>query len=417
MPPFFRTRANFSRRSPLFWNTRMTDDSAYHLDKRRVRRSFDRAAASYDRVAVLQREVGARLLERLDYIRLQPATVVDVGSGTGQLSTALAQRYRDAQIVAHDLAPNMLLTARRHAGQLARLRRIQSFVCGDAERLPRAKDSADLVFSNVTLQWCNNLDAAFREFRRVLKPGGLLLFSTFGPDTLKELRGAWAHADSAQHVSAFIDMPDVGDALQRVAHTGRRVACMKPVAAGSVLSTDGWRNEDALQLLAASTVPLRYEDVNPFALPAAIAPHLAAREAGVHLNVATIHAYYAALAARAECVIVEGAGGWQVPLNEYESFADLAVALQLPVVLVVGMRLGCLNHALLTSEAIERSGAHLAGWVANLIDPTMERIAENVAALETRIAAPRLATFPHFATVNIAALAAKLNLAALALRP
>lgn len=195
----------------------MTDDSAYHLDKRRVRRSFDRAAASYDRVAVLQREVGARLLERLDYIRLQPAIVVDVGAGTGHLSKALAQRYKGAQIVALDLAPNMLRTARRHAGLLARLRRAQTFVCGDAERLPLAKGSADLVFSNVTLQWCNNLDAVFSEFRRVLKPGGLLLFSTFGPDTLKELRAAWAHADTAQHVSAFIDMHDVGDALQRAA--------------------------------------------------------------------------------------------------------------------------------------------------------------------------------------------------------
>lgn len=195
----------------------MTDDTAYHLDKHRVRSSFDRAAASYDRVAVLQREVGARLLERLDYIRLQPTTVVDVGAGTGHLSKALAQRYTGAQIIALDLAPNMLRSARRHAGMLARLRGKQRFVCGDAERLPLANHSADLVFSNVTLQWCNDLDAVFGEFRRVLKPGGLLLFSTFGPDTLKELREAWARADAAQHVSAFIDMHDVGDALQRAA--------------------------------------------------------------------------------------------------------------------------------------------------------------------------------------------------------
>ncbi|MEK7322506.1 MAG: malonyl-ACP O-methyltransferase BioC [Pseudomonadota bacterium] len=193
------------------------DNQAYHLDKRRVRNSFDRAAASYDGVAVLQREIGARLLERLDYIRLQPASVIDVGAGTGHLSKTLAQRYKEARVIALDLAPNMLRTARRHAGLLARWRGRQGFVCGDAERLPFANHSADLLFSNVTLQWCNNLDAVFNEFRRVLKPGGLLLFSTFGPDTLKELRTAWAHADSAQHVSAFIDMHDVGDALQRAA--------------------------------------------------------------------------------------------------------------------------------------------------------------------------------------------------------
>ncbi len=195
----------------------MTDNQAYHLDKHRVRGSFDRAAASYDGVAVLQREIGARLLERLDYIRLQPVTVIDVGAGTGHLSKTLAKRYKAAQIIALDLAVNMLRTARRRAGLLARLRGKQCFICGDAERLPLANHSADLVFSNVTLQWCNNLDAVFKEFRRVLKPGGLLLFSTFGPDTLKELRAAWAHADNAQHVSAFIDMHDIGDALQRAA--------------------------------------------------------------------------------------------------------------------------------------------------------------------------------------------------------
>lgn len=192
-------------------------DADFHIDKRRVRASFDRAAAGYDRVAVLQREVGARLIERLDYIRLAPATIVDIGAGTGRLSKALAQRYKEAQVIALDLAPNMLRAARRHAGLLARLRGRQHYVCGDAERLPLARGSADLLFSNVTLQWCNDLDAVFAEFRRVLKPGGLLLFSTFGPDTLKELRAAWSQADRAQHVSAFIDMHDVGDALQRAA--------------------------------------------------------------------------------------------------------------------------------------------------------------------------------------------------------
>lgn len=204
--------------------------------------------------------------------------------------------------------------------------------------------------------------------------------------------------------------------MHRLVATGRRVAGMKPVAAGGILTAEGWRNDDALQLLAASNIPLDYEEVNPFALPAAIAPHLAAREAGVELSVATLHAYYAPLAARAECVIVEGAGGWRVPLNEQESFADLAVALQLPVILVVGMRLGCLNHALLSADAIISHGARLAGWVANSIDPAMERVAENIAALETRLAAPRLATFPHLAAVDSAALAAELRLVALLAR-
>lgn len=230
----------------------MSDAAGFHIDKRRVRLAFDRAAAHYDRAAVLQREVGARLLERLDYIRPQPRTVVDIGAGTGRLSKALAQRYKKARIIATDLAPNMLRAARRHAAPLARLLHRQSFVNGDAERLPFATQTADMIFSNLTLQWCSDLDKAFAEFRRILKPGGLALFSTFGPDTLKELRESWAEADlsnslhrpsreraggagqsiqgaappasnekdwgkehGAVHVGAFIDMHDIGDALLR----------------------------------------------------------------------------------------------------------------------------------------------------------------------------------------------------------
>ena len=193
----------------------MSDSDGYQLDKRRIRHTFDRAAADYDRVAVLQREVGQRLLERLDYIRLQPATVVDIGAGTGHISKALAQRYKQARVMALDLAPNMLRTARRNAGTLARLMRRQNFVCADAERLPLADRSVDMIFSNLTLQWCGALDQAFAEFRRVIKPGGMILFSSFGPDTLKELRDSWAVADNAVHVSAFIDMHDIGDALMR----------------------------------------------------------------------------------------------------------------------------------------------------------------------------------------------------------
>ena len=193
----------------------MVDGKAFQIDKRRVRQSFDHAAADYDRVAVLQREVGKRLLERLDYIRLQPATVADIGAGTGHLSKELARLYRQARIIAVDLAPNMLRSARRHAGTLARLFRRQHYVCADAERLPLADQSTDMIFSNLTLQWCGDLDRLFAEFRRIIRPGGMALFSTFGPDTLKELRDSWAAADGAVHVSAFIDMHDIGDALLR----------------------------------------------------------------------------------------------------------------------------------------------------------------------------------------------------------
>jgi len=230
----------------------MTDADDFHIDKRRVRRAFDRAAAGYDRAAALQREIGARLLERLDYIRLQPQAVADIGAGTGHLSKALTQRYKKSRVIALDLAPNMLRAARRNAGTLARLLHRQSFVCGDAERLPLAPRSLDMIFSNLTLQWCTNPDRVFAEFRRILRPGGALLFSTFGPDTLRELRDSWAAADQSKsfhlpplsprerdgvreqgrtlplsserdgvrsgqavHISAFIDMHDIGDALLR----------------------------------------------------------------------------------------------------------------------------------------------------------------------------------------------------------
>ncbi len=193
----------------------MTDNDDFQIDKQRVRRSFDRAAADYDRVAVLQREVGKRLLERLDYIRLQPGTIVDIGAGTGHLTKNLTQRYKQARLIALDLAFNMLLSAKRNAGTLARLLRRQSHVCADAESLPLTDRSADMVFSNLTLQWCGDLDRVFSEFRRIIRPGGMVLFSTFGPDTLKELRDSWAAADQAVHVSTFIDMHDIGDALLR----------------------------------------------------------------------------------------------------------------------------------------------------------------------------------------------------------
>ncbi len=181
------------------------------IDKGAARRAFDAAAGGYDRVAVLQQEIGRRMLERLGYIRLAPMRVLDLGCGTGQGLDGLARRYRRAELVALDFAPNMLRRARRRGHWLNRPR----VICADAEHLPLADDSVDLIFSNATLQWVNNLQGTFGELLRVLRSGGLLLFSTFGPDTLKELRAAWAAVDHGEHVSHFLDMHDIGDALVR----------------------------------------------------------------------------------------------------------------------------------------------------------------------------------------------------------
>lgn len=190
-------------------------DGPYEVDKRQVRRAFDVAAARYDATAVLQREVGARMLERLELTRLQPGIVLDLGAGTGLGTEGLARRYKQAKIIALDLAPNMLREARRRAARFARWTGRRAYVCGDAEGLPLADDSVDLVHSNLMLQWCNDLDRTFRDIQRVLRPGGALFFSTFGPDTLGELREAWATVDERTHVNAFIDMHDIGDAMVR----------------------------------------------------------------------------------------------------------------------------------------------------------------------------------------------------------
>lgn len=181
------------------------------IDKRRARRSFERAAGDYDRVAVLQREIADRLLERLDYIRLEPQRILDLGTGTGYAIDALHRRYRKAQVIALDFAHGMLLQARRRGRWLRRPR----CVCADAESLPLADGSLDLVVSSATLQWCNDLERAFGECLRVLRPGGLLMFTTFGPGTLAELRDAWGSVDGDSHVNPFLDMHDIGDALVR----------------------------------------------------------------------------------------------------------------------------------------------------------------------------------------------------------
>lgn len=181
------------------------------LDRQACRRSFDRAASVYDAHAVLQREVRTRLLERLDYKPFEPRRVLDVGCGTGHASLALQQRYPRANVVALDWARGML-------------RRLQaedappSAICADMQALPLASRSVDLVFSNLAAQWSPDPERLFAEFRRVLRPGGLLLFSTFGVDTLRELRAAWAEVDGDPHVNEFTDIQDLGDLMMALGY-------------------------------------------------------------------------------------------------------------------------------------------------------------------------------------------------------
>ncbi len=181
------------------------------LDKRSARRSFERAAAAYDQAAVVQREIADRMLERLECVRVQPGIILDLGAGTGYAIDALQRRFRKAHILALDFALAMLTRARCRGSWFNRPR----CICADAESLPIADATVDLVFSNATLQWCNDLPGTFGELLRVLRPGGLLMFTTFGPDTLKELREAWAAADGHTHVNPFMDMHDIGDTLMR----------------------------------------------------------------------------------------------------------------------------------------------------------------------------------------------------------
>jgi malonyl-CoA O-methyltransferase len=179
------------------------------IDKRLARRAFEKAADTYDEAAVLQNEIGDRLMERLDYIRLQPRRILDLGAGTGMFTSALMKRYRKADVVALDIAKPMLHCVKQRAGWL----RKPGCVCGDSESLPFNDDSFDFIFSNLMLQWCTDLEATFVELRRVLSPGGLLMFTTFGPDTLMELRASWEAVDGYTHVNSFIDLHDVGDSL------------------------------------------------------------------------------------------------------------------------------------------------------------------------------------------------------------
>ncbi|HTI47759.1 MAG TPA: malonyl-ACP O-methyltransferase BioC [Casimicrobiaceae bacterium] len=196
------------------------------VDPRAVRRAFSRSARTYDARAALQREVSGRMAQRLDYVKVSPDMVLDLGCGTGEAIGELAARYPAARIVGLDVAEPMVAAARART-QIGRtlLRRLLRpvlrgpaglapwFVCGDANAIPLRGVAFDLVWSNLALQWINDLPRVFGEVRRVMKVGGLFTFTTFGPDTLKELRSAFARADSYTHVSRFVDMHDIGDAL------------------------------------------------------------------------------------------------------------------------------------------------------------------------------------------------------------
>lgn len=199
------------------------------MDKRSIRAAFERAAAGYDQAAFLQQEVARRLDERLEVMRIEPERILDAGCGTGYALPLLRARYPKARLLGLDLAHGMLQAARgkcmTHSllGRLARGLGYRSLfpepcslICADLERLPLKKDSLDLVWSNLTLQWVGDLEGCFREVHRVIRPGGLFAFSTFGPDTLKELRQAFAGLDGFAHVNRFIDLHDIGDMLVHV---------------------------------------------------------------------------------------------------------------------------------------------------------------------------------------------------------
>lgn len=179
------------------------------LDSSAVRLAFDRAAPEYDRFAVLQHEVESRLLERLEYLRKTPLCILDIGCGTGGASHQMQAQFPGSEVIALDWSERMLQQVQRRNTP----GRNPQTLCADMHELPLPSRSADLVFSNLALQWSSDLQSLFTGIRRVLKPGGMFLFSTFGPDTLMELRTAWAQADDRPHVNRFIDMHDIGDQM------------------------------------------------------------------------------------------------------------------------------------------------------------------------------------------------------------
>lgn len=185
----------------------MSAATDFRIDPQAVQLAFDRAAVDYDRYAVLQHEVEQRLLERLEFLRRKPERILDLGCGTGIASAAMNQQFSGARVVGLDWSLGMLGQFHQRNGILA------APLCADMQSLPLAQRSFDLVFSSLAVQWSPDPSALFAGLRNVLRPGGMLLFSTFGPDTLHELRSAWSEADQGPHVNRFIDMHDIGDLL------------------------------------------------------------------------------------------------------------------------------------------------------------------------------------------------------------
>ena len=197
-----------------------------------------------------------------------------------------------------------------------------------------------------------------------------------------------------------------------------RVAAMKPIASGCQMTTDGLRNNDALRLQQAASRSFPYEMINPYAFEPAIAPHIAACYCETKIDLDVIAKHFNQLTQNTDLVIVEGAGGWRVPINEFQDISDLAATLQLPVILVVGMRLGCINHALLSADAISQRGLPFAGWIANQIDPEMSALEENIATIQQRLEAPLLGRIPYLRELTADNLAEHFNLQPLtAIRP
>src|SRR5574343_290380 len=395
--------------------------------KARIRQSFERAAPTYDSAADIQRRICHRLIDMLPDV--SAARLLDAGCGTGYALPLLRQRFPEAQPIGLDLSPAML----RHVAEPC------CRVAADLEHLPLADASIDLFWSSLAVQWCD-LPLVLSEARRILRPGGTLALASLGPATFHELRRAFAGVDEYRHTLGFHNTSEVqrmaaeagfpaldvrsgtkmahyadfksllrsvkatgADTeigktfitcalLHRARLNGLRAAGLKPVAAGTDSSG---LNDDVEAIRGASNVELPRAITNAYCFKPAIAPHIAAAEEKVCIDLETINAACDQARQQADMIIVEGVGGFCVPLGAGCSTADLAVKLDLPVILVVGMRLGCINHALLTVEAIASRGLTLAGWVANRIDPAMARFEENRNTLERLLPAPRLGSVPN----------------------